>query len=183
MISNRKDHLEFAIANAKATGYIAEFGVGRGDSMRVISRCVAPVRVHGFDSWQGLPEEWVYAENDRRAARSYAYRQPSKTAVGDNVDFHTGLFEDSIPVWKEKHPADMRLVHIDSDLYSSCKTVLTLLNDRIVPGTIIVFDELYNYPNWKDGEYKALLEWKAEYKRLVTVVATHNLAASYKVLT
>lgn len=183
MILNRKDYLQFILAEAAPHGYIAEFGVGRGNSMRVIAREVLPVRVHGFDSWAGLPEEWVYAENDRRAARSYAYRMPAKETVGANVDFHSGLFEDSIPVWLEKHPANMKFVHIDSDLYSSCKTVLTLLNDRIVPGTVLVFDEIYNYPNWKDGEYKALMEWKAEYKRLVTTVAHHNLSAAFKVLT
>jgi hypothetical protein len=30
-----------------------------------------------------------------------------------------------------------------------------------VPGTVIVFDELYNFPGWRDCEYKAFREWQA----------------------
>ena len=41
----------------------------------------------------------------------------------------------------------------------------------IVTNTIIVFDELYpfakpmKYPNWAEGEWKALVEWVKEYDR------------------
>lgn len=180
---SRMEHLQFALSKANPHGYVAEFGVGRGSSIRSIAKIVHPCRVHGFDSWAGLPEEWVYADDDRRAARSYTFRQPDKGLVGHNVDFHSGLFEDSIPVWKEKHPANMKFIHIDSDLYSSCKTVLTLLNDRIVPGTVIVFDEIFGYPKWKEGEYKAMMEWLEEHKREVRGIAVHLLAASFEVLT
>jgi hypothetical protein len=29
----------------------------------------------------------------------------------------------------------------------------------MVPGTIILFDEYFNYPNWEQHEYKALQEF------------------------
>jgi hypothetical protein len=48
-------------------------------------------------------------------------------------------------------------VHADADLYSS--TVLCLkemaLRGRLVKGTVINFDEYWNYPDWQNGEYKA----------------------------
>ena len=50
-------------------------------------------------------------------------------------------------------------IHVDCDLYSSTKTIFSLLSDRIVPGTIILFDEYFNYPNWQQHEYKALQEF------------------------
>jgi hypothetical protein len=31
-----------------------------------------------------------------------------------------------------------------------------------VPGTIIVFDEYFNYPNWEEHEYKAFQEFIGE---------------------
>ena len=34
-----------------------------------------------------------------------------------------------------------------------------VLGDRIVPGTVIQFDEYFNYPGWRDGEYKAWSEF------------------------
>jgi len=33
------------------------------------------------------------------------------------------------------------------------------LADRIVPGTIILFDEYFNYPNWERHEFKAFQEF------------------------
>lgn len=35
------------------------------------------------------------------------------------------------------------------------------LKERIVPGTIILFDEFYNYTGWEHGEYKAFSEFIA----------------------
>jgi hypothetical protein len=55
----------------------------------------------------------------------------------------------------------MAFMHMDADLYSSTKTVFDTLADRIVPGTVIVFDEFFNYPGWKRGESKAFAEMVA----------------------
>lgn len=52
-------------------------------------------------------------------------------------------------------------MHIDCDLYSSTRTILALLAPRIVAGTIILFDEYFNYPNWEQHEYKAFQEFAA----------------------
>ena len=52
-------------------------------------------------------------------------------------------------------------MHMDADLYSSTKTVFDILGDRVVPGTVIVFDEFFNYPGWREGEYKAFQEFVA----------------------
>ena len=77
-------------------------------------------------------------------------------------------------------------MHIDSDIYSSAVTILTELNHQIVPGTILVFDDMYGterYQNWQNGEYKAFEEWKAEYKRKVHEIdRTEDGEASFRVL-
>jgi hypothetical protein len=39
--------------------------------------------------------------------------------------------------------------------------VLDILADRIVAGTVIQFDEYFNYPGWQDGEFKAWSEFVA----------------------
>jgi hypothetical protein len=52
-------------------------------------------------------------------------------------------------------------LHVDCDLYSSTKTILESLSDRIVAGTVIVFDEYFNYPNWRSHEHKAFREFVA----------------------
>jgi hypothetical protein len=40
--------------------------------------------------------------------------------------------------------------------------VLSLLNNRIAVGTVLVFDELINYNNYREHEVKALWEWLQE---------------------
>jgi hypothetical protein len=88
-----------------------------------------------------------------------------------NVKLVPGWFSDSIPLWKAANPGIISFLHVDCDLYSSTRDVLTLLNDRIVPGTVIAFDEMYPwsdpdaYDLWSEGEYRALGEWLAEYDR------------------
>jgi hypothetical protein len=52
-------------------------------------------------------------------------------------------------------------LHMDADLYSSTRTVLDMMAPRIVPGTVIVFDEFFNYPGWREGEYRAFMEFVA----------------------
>lgn len=88
-----------------------------------------------------------------------------------------GLFMDTIPLWKSLVEGALSFVHIDCDLYSSTRSVLMGLNDRIVPGTILAFDELFpntdmdEYPLWEHGEWRALLEWMAEHGRKVRPLA------------
>ena len=47
-------------------------------------------------------------------------------------------------------------------MYSSTRTIFELLKDKIVSGTVIVFDEYFNYPDWENGEYKAFNEFIKE---------------------
>ena len=58
-----------------------------------------------------------------------------------------------------QHPGPVAFLHLDVDRYSSTRTVLELLGDRIVPGTVIAFDEFFNYPGWREGEYRAFNEF------------------------
>jgi hypothetical protein len=62
-------------------------------------------------------------------------------------------------------------IHVDCDLYTGAIQALTLLTDRIHPGTVIVFDELINYPNFRDHEVKALWEWSLSSGRRVKPIA------------
>ena len=53
---------------------------------------------------------------------------------------------------------------MDLDLYGSTKFTLERIKPYLVKGSIILFDELYNYINWKEGEYKALKEIFKDYE-------------------
>ena len=86
------------------------------------------------------------------------------------------MFEDTIPEWKKKYCKNISFINIDCDLYSSTKTVLENLNSQIVKDTIIRFDDLLPspispYPNWLNGEWKALSEWVKGFERKVIPIS------------
>lgn len=65
-------------------------------------------------------------------------------------------------VWtgKQAHSAvPLSYLHIDCDLYAGAHDAFTLLSHKIVPGTIILFDELVNYQQYRLHEVKAFFEW------------------------
>ena len=58
---------------------------------------------------------------------------------------------------KEKNPR-INFVHIDVDTYDTSKFILQKIKPFLVSGAVILFDEMYNFPGWDVGEYKALQE-------------------------
>ncbi|MDX2381051.1 MAG: hypothetical protein QNM02_14975 [Acidimicrobiia bacterium] len=66
-----------------------------------------------------------------------------------------------MPAFVAANPAPVAFVHVDSDIYSSAKTVLEQLGPRLRAGSVIVFNEYFNYPNWKQHEYRAWQEYCA----------------------
>ena len=105
----------------------------------------------------GLPEAWT------PGARKGAFDVKGKLPpVRKNVQLWPGFFEQTLPQFAEQVSERVSFLHIDCDLYSATKTVLDLLGDRLQPGCVIVFDEYFNYPDWKDGEYKAFAEYIAK---------------------
>lgn len=152
---DRMPMLELALAEVdpklKEKGLYAEFGVSRGESINFIAERI-PGEIHGFDSFEGLPEDW----NAHNPAGTF--KLPGLPPVRKNVKLHKGWFDQVIPGWSKQYQGPFAFLHMDADLYSSTKTVFEMLGDRIVAGTVIQFDELLNYPGWQDGEWKAFRE-------------------------
>lgn len=146
-----KRALGHALRYVPATGHMLEFGVFKGGSINFIADQFKSRSIHGFDSFQGLPDDWG-GWNVPRGTFSLKGRLPS---VRTNVTLHPGLFEDTLPKWLEQNPGPVALLHIDCDLYASAQTVVDLIEQRVVAGTVIVFDEYFNFPFWKEHEFKA----------------------------
>jgi hypothetical protein len=146
--------LEHALRLVPPIGHLMEFGVYRGSSINLIGRLNPKRTVHGFDSFHGLPDDW---RGWRDTAGSYSLRgHPPRTRR--NVKLHPGLFADVLPDWLRENPGEIAFAHIDCDLYQSAKTVLDLIAGRLTAGTVIVFDEYFNFPFWRDHEFRAFQE-------------------------
>ncbi|MBM4269008.1 MAG: class I SAM-dependent methyltransferase [Deltaproteobacteria bacterium] len=148
LLSHSVDQVPAEIAD----GLWAEFGVYSGKTINHIAS-ETEHEVHGFDSFEGLPEDW------RTKFPKGTFKMDGMPVVRENVKLHKGWFDKSVPEWAGKYPGHMAFIHFDADLYSSTKTVLDVLADRIVPGTVLQFDEFFNYPGWKGGEYRAFMEF------------------------
>ena len=149
-----KDLLLHAMRLAPNDGIVAEFGVNEGGTIRCIARMFPARRVHGFDSFHGLPENW--SGNTMAAGHfDHAGKLPR---VPRNVTLHPGWFDKTLPAFVAANPGPVAFLHIDCDLYSSTKTIFDHFRDRLVPGSVIVFDEYFNYPRWRNHEHKAFVE-------------------------
>lgn len=50
-----------------------------------------------------------------------------------------GWFDETLPKFAAEVEGPAAFLHVDCDLYSSTRTVFEALGDRVVPGTVIVF--------------------------------------------
>jgi ABC-type polysaccharide/polyol phosphate transport system ATPase subunit/peptidoglycan/LPS O-acetylase OafA/YrhL len=136
-------------------GMALEFGVHTGGTLKVIAAARENKNVFGFDSFEGLPEDW----RDGFPAGHFALDEPPEVPGAELV---VGRFEDTLADFLDAHPEPVAFVHVDADLYSSARTVLTLVGPRLAVGTVIVFDEYFGYPGWREHEYQAWQEYVAE---------------------
>ena len=76
-----------------------------------------------------------------------------------------GFFENSLPKLDISKLNPASFIDIDSDLYSSAKTILTWMIESklIVPGTIINYDDYYGCDEFRGGESLAHKEWIEKY--------------------
>jgi len=156
VLPDRLDLLTFALSRAPAAGLVMEFGVEKGASLRHLA-ALTPRTVHGFDSFEGLPGDWS-GTKEAKGAFDLKGRLPK---VPGNARLHVGWFDATLAAFLPTDPAPCALIHVDCDIYSSTVTIFTMLRERIIPGTVIVFDEYYNYPGWRQHEYKAFQEFIA----------------------
>lgn len=151
----QKELLDHALTQVQTAGHFLEFGVFYGGTLRRIAKRMPHATIHGFDSFEGLPEAWSGFNLGHRAL-SVKGRLPR---VPRNVILHKGWFSDTIPAWCKAVSGPVAFLHIDCDLYSSTVDIFRGLDDRLQPGTVILFDEYFNYPGWEHHEFKAWQEY------------------------
>jgi len=149
--------------------HVLEFGVGVGTSMQYLVR-YAPIgsEIFGFDTFEGLPEDWI-GRRGRLIESKGTFSNGGVPPAIEGVRWFQGFFKDTIPEYL-KIGQPLSLVHVDCDLYDSTVDVLYGINDLIMPGTTIVFDEWWFMH--KDGtrkynghEQQVFYKWVAEKQR------------------
>lgn len=155
---DHKNYHKYIIEKAKENDvennkFYLEFGVWVGTTINYFSKYVNTI--YGFDSFEGLKEDWVGIYNHPKGTFNLNKKLPK---LNNNVVPIVGWAQDTLSLFLEKHKPKINFVHMDMDTYESTKFVLTKIKPFLVKNSIIAFDELYNYPGWEVGEYKALKE-------------------------
>lgn len=164
-IDSSHDHyalLRHTLKEHKPQGTALEFGVGAGESLAIIAAHMPAV---GFDSFQGLPEDW----RDEFPKGSFAHPPP----IIENSRLVIGHYADTLSISKQVMPDDVGLIHIDCDLYSSTKTVLDNITPHIRRGVHIVFDEWHGYDGCENHEQRAWKEHADAHPSLTWTVLGH----------
>lgn len=142
-------------ANRKK-GEIAEVGVFKGGTGKLIAKSCPNKIIHLFDTFSGLPkgdpsiehfEEGGFSETSFESVQEFF-------KDCDNVVFHPGFFPDTADAIKDK---SFCLVYIDADIYQSIKDCLEFFYDKMVLGGIMLFDDY----GWErcPGVKKAMTEF------------------------
>lgn len=143
--------------------HFIEFGVYKGDSINFFSKYVN--KIYGFDSFEGLREDWT---GNHKFQKGFFDLEGKLPKLKSNVVAIKGWVQDTLDDFLAKEKPDILFLHMDLDTYESTKYVLERVKPYLFERCYILFDNLYNHPGWKHGEYKALTELfdKNEYKFL-----------------
>ena len=110
--------------------------------------------LYGFDSFEGLSEDWF-----GKSLAAEAFNRRGRTPkVRPNVELVVGWVDDTLEPFLQSHGGPVAFVHMDTDTYTPCRYALERLKPRLAAGAVILFDEHHGYPNWRNGEFKALNE-------------------------
>lgn len=155
-LDSKHDTLRYCLRKEAVdpAGLIAEFGVFKGTTIRMIARRFPQAEVYGFDSFEGFPDD---GRADWRQDFSLGGTLP---AVPANVRLVKGYFDDTLPAFVERNRGRfLSLLHIDCDIYSSTRTIFEQCRPMIRPGCLIVFDELLHYNRFLHNEMLAFYEF------------------------
>jgi hypothetical protein len=160
-LTSDAEALRYGSDNITFKGLIIELGVCTGKTINFIAALNPHQKIYGFDSFEGLPEDWVRG-NTIIAAKTFSFKNPELLPpVLHNVELIKGWFSDTLVKFMQivGNEENIAFLYIDSDIYSSAATAFQALGPKICHGTIIVFDELYNYPGCENHEFKAFQEF------------------------
>lgn len=143
--NKRYDLYDYIFREKELDGSIIylEFGVSGGYSFDWwLKRNQDPgSRFTGFDTFEGLPEDWGSFPKGAMSTKSIVPKTDDKRAT-----FFKGLFQETLPDFLETlDHTRKKVIMMDADMYTSTLYVLTSLAPYLNKGDIIFFDQ-FNVP-------------------------------------
>jgi len=148
-----KDLMFYVLRRIQQCGLVLEFGTWRAHSINYIAGQCPNRQIHGFDVFNTDNTSF----KDGKDWNGHDFTQAQLPLVKSNVTLHPGWFHLTLPVFVKENNESCALLHVDCDNYDGASDVFEWV--KLTPGSIVVFDEYLNVPNWKDNEYKAWQEY------------------------
>jgi hypothetical protein len=146
--------IELVKATGKIPGALAEVGVFRGGSARLICEAKGNRDLHLFDTWEGLPDPTEADGGSGFRSREFAasMKATSQYLSGyTGVYFYRGLFPATAgPIRGLK----FSFVHLDVDLHAATASALEFFYPRMSAGGVIM-----SHDYWSPGVRTAVDEF------------------------
>jgi Macrocin-O-methyltransferase (TylF)/Coenzyme PQQ synthesis protein D (PqqD) len=134
------DFLEAGVCHGGASIFMRALQVAYGEEERTTwladSFAGVPPPSHALDGGLDLTEErlpWMASDLESVRANVGTY-----DLLSDRVRFLPGLFEETL---RSAPVEELAILRVDADLYSSTRTVLDELYDRLAPGGFVIVDD------------------------------------------
>jgi O-methyltransferase len=151
------------VLTQRVPGALAELGVYKGLTARLIHHYLPERMLHLFDTFEGFTERSSEAELQHLGHTTRAFSDTSLELVQrfvggapETVAFHRGFFPDSIP--PALHSQTFAFVHLDADLYDPTRSGLEFFYPRVPRHGILV---VHDYNAWP-GARRAVDEFFAD---------------------
>lgn len=117
-------------------GDFAELGVASGGVCRMLAHVAPHKIIHAYDTFEGLPSDDAFPDGHKKGEFACAVEDVEAFLQGTRTAIHKGLFPQTA--------VDRRysLVHLDGDIYQTTKAGIEYFWERIVPGGVMILDDL-----------------------------------------
>ncbi len=154
--------IELVKATGKVPGALAEVGVFRGGSARLICEAKGNRELHLFDTWDGLPDPGEADRGSGFCSGEFvaSLEATSKYLAGfAGVHFYRGLFPATADPIRD---LDFSFVHLDVDLHASTVSALEFFYPRMSKGGVIM-----SHDYWSPGVRTAVDEFYRDKSEIV----------------
>ena len=159
-----------SIVERNIGGDLAELGVWKGSTAKLMHYYLPERSLHLFDTFTGFDKRDIESEKTITGSKLDGHHFFSNTSVNkvmkyinpknDNIACYQGYFPDSIPAGFEKRR--FAFVHLDMDLYEPTMAGLQYFYELVIRGGFIV---IHDYNAWP-GARKAVNEFFKDKKEI-----------------
>ncbi|KAI9030309.1 hypothetical protein DFJ74DRAFT_702633 [Hyaloraphidium curvatum] len=149
-LDNVRELLERAVADGVAGGF-AELGVWRGGTCIFAKGVLDSLGerdrdVHVFDAFETLPGYNEFGPYLAVAEESVRTTFERYGLLDARVHFHRGLFNETLPRFRERHRGKLAVLRVDGNFYQSYRDALFELYELVPAGGFVIFDDVVSHP-------------------------------------